>query len=74
MVELHRSCHRCSAQLSSWVLLGLFGPLTLAKADARAAAVLVDELDAGHLKEHCNSLRPRAKPVSYRFFLGALAV
>ena len=30
----------------------------------RAAAVLVDELDAGHLKEHCNSLRPRAKPVS----------
>jgi hypothetical protein len=28
-------------------LLGLFGPLTLAEADTRAAAVLVDEFDAG---------------------------
>jgi hypothetical protein len=28
----------------------LFGPLTLAKADTRAAAVLVDEFDAGRLK------------------------
>jgi hypothetical protein len=27
-------------------LLGLFGPLTLAQTDARAAAVLVDEFDA----------------------------
>jgi hypothetical protein len=43
-------------------LFGLLGPLTLAEADTRAAAVLVDELDAG--REH----------VSYRFFLGALAV
>jgi predicted nucleic acid-binding protein len=33
----------------------LFGPLTLAEADTRAAAVLVDEFDAGHLKEHRNS-------------------
>jgi len=45
-------------------LLGSFGLLTLAKADTRAAAVLVDEFDAGRLKEH----------VSYRFFFGALAV
>jgi hypothetical protein len=28
-------------------LLGLFGPLTLAETDTRAAAVLVDEFDAG---------------------------
>ena len=40
----------------------------------RAAAVPVDEFDAGNLKKHCNSLRPHEKPVSYRFFLGALAV
>jgi len=35
------------AQLSWFLgLIGLFGPLTLAKADTRAAAVLVDEFDA----------------------------
>jgi hypothetical protein len=30
-------------------LFGLLGALTLAKADARAAAILVDELDASTL-------------------------
>ena len=49
----------------------------LSKPNTGAAAVLVDELDARQLKcpsEHSDRLRPHAKPVSYRFFLGALAV
>ena len=53
-------------------LLRLFCSLRLAQADTRAAAVLVDELDAGQLicpYEPSDRLRP-----SYRFFLGALAV
>jgi hypothetical protein len=43
---------------------------------SRSTAALVDEFDAGRLKcpsEHSDRLRPHAKPVSYRFFLGALA-
>jgi len=41
-----------------------------------AAAVLVDELDARQLKypSEQRRLRPHAKPASYRFFRGALAV
>jgi hypothetical protein len=49
----------------------------LSKSYTKATAVLVDELDAGKLKcpsERSDRLRPYAKPVSYRFFLGALAV
>ena len=57
-------------------LFGLFWPLTFVQSHTRAAAVLVDEFDAGQIKcssEHGDRLRPHAKPESYRFFLGALA-
>jgi predicted nucleic acid-binding protein len=36
-------------------LFGLLQPLALAQAHAGAPAILVDEFDAGHLKEHRNS-------------------
>jgi hypothetical protein len=54
-----------------------FPPCRLSKPHSGATAVLVDELDARQIEgrsEHGNRLRLRAKPVSYRFFLGALAV
>jgi hypothetical protein len=37
-------------------LLGLFGPLALAKADTRAAAILVDEFDTVLLERTTNRL------------------
>jgi hypothetical protein len=49
----------------------------LSKPNPGATAVLVDEFDAGRFKcpsDRSDRLRPHAKPVSYLFFLGVLAV
>ena len=55
----------------------LFWLLTLAQQHSRAAAIFVDEFDAGQLKcpsAHGYCLRSHAKPGGYRFFLDALAI
>ena len=54
MSELHRSCHRCSAQLVlgfTWIVW----PADACGGGPRTATVLVDEFDAGLFEARSNS-------------------